>query len=71
MLEGKEIEIMVDRKSARNWKSPLQWIGNKDSDCFTSLNKFLVTRYVHSMSNTLFKVFKINESIKTLMKEKK
>ena len=71
MLEGKEIEIMVDRKSSRNWKSLLQWIWNDDSDCFTSLNKFPVTRYVESMSITLFKVFKINESIKTLMKEKK
>ena len=135
MHEKKEIEISVDRKSSRNWKSPLQWIWNDDLDCFTnfkeflvtgyvnwcpihyfksyksmnllkhswrkrnwnkswskiyqevktqlqwiwnddincftSLNKFLVTRYVNSMSNTLFKVFKINESIKTFMKEKK
>jgi hypothetical protein len=44
MHEGKEIEIRVDRKSPRNVKSPLQWIWNDDSDCFTSLNKFLVTR---------------------------
>jgi hypothetical protein len=71
MLEGKEIEISVDRKSSRNWKSPLQWIWNDDINCFTSLNKFIITRYVNSMFNTLFKVFEINESIKTFMKEKK
>jgi hypothetical protein len=52
-------------------KTQLQWIWNDDINCFTSLNKFLVTRYVNSMPNTLFKVFKINESIKTFMKEKK
>ena len=63
MHEGKEIEIRVDRKSFRNWKSPLQWIWNDDSDCFTSLNSFLVTEISESMSNTLFQFIKINESI--------
>jgi hypothetical protein len=38
---------------------------------FKSLNKFLVKRYVNSMSYTLFQVFKINESIKTFMKKNK
>ena len=70
MHEGKEIEIRVDKKSSRK-ETQIQWIWNDDINCFTSLNKFLVTRYVNSMSNTLFKVFKINEPIKTLMKEKK
>jgi hypothetical protein len=71
MLVGKEIEISVDRNSSRNWKSPLQWIWNEDSDNFTYSKEFPVTRYVNLMSNTLFKVFKINESIKTCMKKKK
>jgi hypothetical protein len=47
MHEGKEIEIRVDRKSSRNWKSPLQWIWNDDSDCFTNSKSFLLTGYVN------------------------
>jgi hypothetical protein len=79
MHEGKEIEIRVDRKSSRNWKSPLQWIWNDDSDCFTNSKGFLVTGYVNGCPIHYFKSLKsinllrheINESIKTCMKEKK
>ena len=71
MHERKEIEIRVQKHTSGNWKSQLQWIWNDDINCFTSLNKYLVRWYVNSMSNTLFKVFKINESMKTCMKENK
>jgi hypothetical protein len=135
MHERKAIEIRVDRISSRNWKSPLPWIWNEDSDCFTNFKGFPVTGDVNrfskhyfkalksmkllrhawtkrnrnkgwkkyfqelkittsiylkwrfwlfykfqgfpcyriclSMCNTLFQVFKINESIKTCMKENK
>ena len=65
MHEGKEIEIRVDKKFSRK-ETQLKWIWNDDINCFTSLNKFIVTRYVNSMSNTLFKVLKINELIENL-----
>jgi hypothetical protein len=58
MHERKEIEIRVDRKSSINWKSPLQWIWNDDSDCFTSLNSFLVTGYVNGCPIHYFKALK-------------
>jgi hypothetical protein len=58
MHEGKEIEIRVDRKSFRNGKSQLLLIWNNDSDCFTSLNKFLVTGYVNGCPIHYFKFLK-------------
>ncbi len=58
MHEGKEIEIRVDRKSPRNWKPPLQWIWNDDSDCFTNFNGFLVTGYVDRCPIHYFKSLK-------------
>jgi hypothetical protein len=41
MHEGKEIEIRFDRKSSRNWKSPLQRIWNDDSYCLSDCRKVL------------------------------
>jgi hypothetical protein len=58
MHEGKEIGIRVDRKSSRIWKSPLQWIWNDDSDCFTNSKGFLVTGYVNGCSIHYFKSLK-------------
>jgi hypothetical protein len=58
MHERKEIEIRVDIKSSINWKSPLQWIWNDDSDCFTSLNSFLVAGYVNGCPIHYFKSLK-------------
>jgi hypothetical protein len=49
------------KKRNRNtikWKSPLQWILNDDSDCFTSLNSFLVTGYVNGCPIHYFKFLK-------------
>jgi hypothetical protein len=58
MHEGKEIEIRVDRKYSRNWKSPLQWIWNDDSDCFTNFKSFPVTGYVNQCPIHYFKSLK-------------
>jgi hypothetical protein len=58
MLVGKEIEIMVDRKFSKNWKSPLQWIWNEDSDCFTNFKEFPVTGYVNRRPIHYFKSLK-------------
>jgi hypothetical protein len=38
---------------------PLQWIWNDDSDCFTSLNVFLVTGYVNRCPIHYFKSLKL------------
>jgi hypothetical protein len=58
MHEGKEIKIRVDRKSSRNWKSPLQWIWNDDSDCFTNFKGFSVTGYINRCPIHYFKSLK-------------
>ena len=58
MHEGKEIEIRVDRKSSRSWKSQLQWIWNDDSDCFTNVKGFPVTGYVNRCPIHNFKSLK-------------
>ena len=58
MHERKEIEIRVDRKSSINWKSPLQWIWNDDSDCFTNFKEFPFTGYVNWCPLQYFKSLK-------------
>ncbi len=58
MHEGKEIKIRVNRKSSRNWKSPLQLILNDDSDCFTNFKGFSVTGYVNRCPKHYFKSLK-------------
>ena len=53
-----EIEIRVDKKSSRNWKSTLKWIWNDDSDGFTNFKGFIVTGYVYRCPIHSFKSLK-------------